>query len=124
MCSKVFTGRKASAPYEVRYISPIPGAASRGWAITGPDGRGSVSIARVLPLDAADQDRMRAAAYVAETAAGAGEAAECVERGRVVRPVRIGEVDALVRIVEIPANLKLHPLLELPGLGEGRLRPD
>ena len=47
------------------------------------------------------------AADVAETAARAGEAAERAQRGHVVRAIRIREVDVLVRIVDIPADLEL-----------------
>jgi hypothetical protein len=60
---------------------------------------------------------MCAAAYVTEAAAGAGHAAERAQSRYVVDPVWIGEIDALVRIVQIRSDLKPQTLAEFEGLG-------
>ncbi len=66
---------------------------------------------------------MCAAAHVAEAAAGASHTTESAQGRYIVDPVRFGEIDALVRIVQIRADLKSQTFPNREGLGERSLRP-
>ena len=70
----------------------------------------------VLPLNPSHQNMVETAADVAEAAASAREASERAQRRDVIGTIRIREVNVLIRIVQIPADLEPHPFPEFPGL--------
>ena len=78
-----------------------------------------VGIRRLLsisPFDATYQNRMGAGTDVAEAASRGARVvpAERAQGRDIVDAVRLGEVDALIRVVQIPTDLKSEALPESP----------
>lgn len=110
-------GLGASPPHTQNGGSPRQGKAAV-WVLLSDRGR-----LRRLPLEPRHQERVESSADVTERTGVTGEAAKRPKRRGVVVTHRVSKIDALVRIVYVPADDELQPLIsggEVGRISEGR----